>query len=211
MENENIIKNNPNMKGGFSLLEIAFSIILMVVVLSLSMIEWNKNDWYSSVNKMNKDIYTILDKGVMNNVTGYINSSGGDCSTSAHYNNISAGKVIDCNEWDKVFPYDGTKSDDGTESYVHKLLKTYTDGGEGCKLYIDDLSSDSFYYFIDCSNLNYDGGASRYKTYIEEKILSFAKESFSILFQGVDRESIGIDNDTGGTISDGMLRILIKK
>jgi hypothetical protein len=199
------------MKKAFSLLEIIFSIILLSGVLYLSMTGYSKQDWYDSVNKFNNDVYQIIDKGVMSNITGYINSSGGDCSTSTHYKDISAARVIDCNEWSSTYPYSGTKSTDGTESYIHGLLKNYTSNAAGCSLYIDDKDSISFYYFINCSNVNYDGGSSKYKKYLEEKALSFARENFSTLFKGVDRESTSIDNDTGGTDSDGMIRILIKK
>jgi hypothetical protein len=205
------MKNTKKMKKGFTLLEIIFAIIVSTGIMYLGMTEWKKNDWLDSVNNFNQDLYNIIDKGVMNNVTGYINSTGGDCSTSTHYTDISAARVVDCNEWSSVYPYLGTKNTNGKDSYISKLLKNYTSNGVGCRLYIDDKDSISFYYYLDCSALNYDNGSTRYKKYIEEKILSYSKNKFSTLFQGADRLSTSIDNDTGGTDSDGKIRILIKK
>jgi len=216
------------MRKAFTLLEILFSIIILGGILYLSVVEYSKNDWLSSVNKFNDDVYQIIDKGVMSNITGYLNTSGGYCSSSPHYTGITAERVIGCNDWKSTYPCTNTNgkvcaipiqalsninniSKDGTQSYIHGLLRNYTQKGDGCKLYIDDKNSVSFYYFIDCSNVNYDGGSARYKRYLEDKILSFARENFSTLFKGANRQSTSVDNALGGTDDDGKIRILIKK
>lgn len=199
------------MKKGMTLLELTLSIVVLSLGLYYAANSYRYNDWLSSVNKLTEDIVTIVDKGVMNSVSGYINSSGDPCSSSPHYTDISAARVVECNKWNNTFPYVGTNTTIGKDSYINKLLKNYTSNGDGCKLYIDDKDTVSFYVFVDCSNLNYDNGNIKYKKYVEQKILSKTKESFSTLFQSTDILSTAIDNNTGGTDFDGKIRILIKK
>lgn len=199
------------MKKAMTLLEITMAVIAASVIMYLSAQSYKSTDWLNSVNKLTDDIVNILDKGVMNNVTGYINSSGDPCSNSFHYTDISAARVVECNNWNNVFPYEGTNTKIGKDSYITKLLKNHTANGDGCKMYIDDKDSSSFYFFVDCSNLNYDNGSQKYKKYVEQKILSKTKDSFSTLFQSADLLSTAIDNNTGGTEYDGRIRILIKK
>lgn len=200
-----------NNRGGFTMIELIMVIIASSIIFSLSSVYTIKNNWYEAVNKMNTQIYNILEKGVMDNTIGYINSSGGDCSSSSEYIDISAGRVVDCIGWDNAYNYDGVKSTNGDESYITGLLSGYTDSAYGCSLYIDDKDSDKYYFFLDCSNLNYDGGSSRYKLYIEEKVASMVRDEFSTIYQDIQKESISIDTDTGGSNDDGMIRFLMKK
>ena len=196
-------------KKGLNAIEIAFVLILIPYIIYESMYSWQTNKWNEALIKFNSDIYKIVDKGVINNVTGYLNGSGGDCSNSPHYNNISAARVIDCNDWSNVFPYKGSKNNNGEDSYIIGLLKNYSTN-DGCSIYIDDKDTVSFYVFIDCSNLNF-RNSSRSKQLLEEYTASSIKNSFSTIYQGIDRNSISIDSDNGGTEYDGMLRFLIKK
>ncbi|WP_323585333.1 hypothetical protein [Aliarcobacter butzleri] len=197
-------------KKAFSLLEIVFSIIIGTLIFYFLANDYREKKWYDGVEDFKKDIYTIIDKGVINNVTGYINSSGGDCSNSPHYNDISAAKVIGCNRWENSYPFQGTKNDNGEDSYIYGFLKNYSNSNLGCKLYINDKDSVSFYVFIDCSSINF-SNELRSKQFLEESLSSFIKKSFSIIYQEINRESTTISNDTGGTQNDGMLRFLIKK
>ena len=196
-------------KKAFGPLEIVFTILISSYIIYEMMYAWQTSKWNDALNKFNSDIYKIIDKGILNNVTGYLNGSGGDCSISPHYNNISAARVVDCNDWSNTFNYKGTKNNNGKDSYITGLLKNYS-VNDGCSLYIDDKDTVSFYVFIDCSNLTF-RNSNRSKQLLEEYTTSSLKNSFSTIYQGLDRNSISIDSDTGGTDSDGMLRFLIKK
>ena len=201
------------MKKGFTLIEVVISLVIASVIMSLSYTYYTQHKWMNSVNRMCQNIFYVLDKGVMDTVKGYINGTGGDCSDDHTYTDLSAARADDCAGFTSIYPYGGTKSTDGNESYMTKFLRNYTPNGDGCKLYLDDNnnSSDEFYMFLDCSNINYEGGSDRAKKYIEQKINSYMQINFSTIYQSVDFNATAIDKPTGGNDHDGKLRILFKK
>ena len=199
------------MKKAFTLFELIITILIASIITSLSYTYYAQNRWLSDVNKMNKNIFYLLDNGVMNTVTGYINGTGGDCSNNNDYTDLSAARMIDCVGYNGTYPYSGTKSTDGTQSYLTNFLKNHTKNANGCKLYLDDKSSNEFYMFLDCSNINYDNGSNRAKKYIEQKVNAYMKINFSTIYQSADTKSTAINNNSGGTDDDGKIRILFKK
>lgn len=199
------------MKKAFTLFEIIVTILIITVIASLSYSYIKQNKWQSDVNIIDKNIFFLLDKGVMNTTTGYINGTGGDCSNNNDYTDLSAARMVDCADYNRTYPYLGTKSTDGTESYLTNFLKNYTSNADGCKLYLNDKSTNEFYMFLDCSNINYENGSSRIKKYLEQKVDSYMKINFSTIYQSSDTQSTAIDNDSGGTNDDGKIRILFKK
>lgn len=200
---------NKNKKA-FTLIEIIMSIAIVSIIASLGYIYKKQSDFYSAVNDMNQKLFYIIDAGTMNTITGYINATGGDCSNTYEYTDLSAGRMIDCNDWNSIYPYSGTKSTDGTESYIVSFLKEYMPSGSGCNLYLDEKDTDEFYMFLDCSNINFDSD-NRRKKFIEQKVLSYMKDNFSTIYQSVDMQSTAVDNDSSGTDEDGKIRILFKK
>lgn len=199
-----------NYKKGFTLLEIAMSIIVVTLITSYMMKDNSHNQWLTSVNKMNEEIVNIVDNGVMNSNMGYINQTGGDCSNDLTYTDISAGRVVDCNSWGGAYPYMGTKNLLGADSYI-PLMKEYTTDAIGCGLYIDDFTSESFYLFLDCSSVNYQYGDASIKAYLEQKFLSNIKTKFSTIYQTVDTHATTVNLGSGGTTTDGKIRVLLKK
>ena len=197
------------MKKAFTMMELVMVLITSTVLTSYGWQTWKNEQWYSSVNEMNENIAKILDKAVMDTTTGYINASGGDCSSSFEYTDISAARAIDCIDWSQTFPYDGTKSTNGTESYIKGFLKTYSSSLDGCKLYIDDKSTNEYYIYLDCSNLSYGNDAQ--KKFVEQKLSSYLKSNFSTIYQSTDFSSTGITNNSGGNDKDGKVRLLFKK
>jgi UDP-galactopyranose mutase len=198
------------MKKGFTLLDIVMSIIVASLITAFMMKDYSHNQWLTSVNKMNDEIINIVDNGVMNSQSGYINQSGGDCSSDLTYTNISAGRVVECNSWSGAYPYLGTKNTLGTDSYI-TLMKEYTANAVGCRLYIDDASTESFYLYLDCSAVNYQYGDAPIKAYVEQKFLSNVKNKFSTIYQSVDLNATSVNLNSGGTIYDGKIRVLLKK
>ncbi len=197
-------------KKAINMIEITLSVLLLTYFIYEGIYFWQTNKWNDALNKFNGEIYQIVDKGIINNVTGYLNASGGDCSDSTHYNNISAARVVDCNGWSQHYPYEGEKNNIGVDSYIVGLFKNYSSDNKGCKVYIDDKDTISFYVFVDCSNLQFREN-TRSKQLFEENFSFYIKNSFSTIYQGLDREAIAIDNEIGGTNEDGMIRFLIKK
>jgi len=202
------VKSN---RSAFTLIEILFSIVLASIVLALSYRYYAQNQWVAGVNKLAKNIYFLADKGIMNTTTGYINASGGDCSNDNSYKDLSAGRMLDCTGYASAYPIGGTKSIDGTKSWVTNLFKQYMPNGKTCKLYMDDKSSNEYYLFLDCSDENYNSGSSRGKKYIEQVVNSYIKSNLPTIYQSVDFDSTAINNSSGGNDHDGMLRILMKK
>jgi len=200
------------MKKSFTLFELVFVIFIISILGYYTLQMKQTNDFYESVNKFLNDVNNILNNAVMDTTTGYINGTDGNCSDSVgSYADLTSARAIECAGWGKAYPYIGNiNTTDATQSYI-TLLKEYTNG-QGCKIYLDDDSSDTtkFYIFIDCSNLNY-ANQDRYKAFIEEKLVHNFLENYSTIYQTIERESTAIDNSTGGSKTDGKLRILMKK
>ena len=192
------------------MLELVFVIIIIGMFSYYALQKKNDADFYNSVNSFLTNVDNILNNAVMDTVTGYVNGTGGDCSNDNSYTDLSAGKAIDCVGWSTTYPYDGIKDDDGKDSYIVGLLKNYTVSGSGCKIYLDDIASDEYYVFFDCSNINREP-IDRYKKYIEDKLIYNITSNFSTIYQSVDRDSTAIDNDSGGNDHDGKIRFKMKK
>ena len=200
-------------KRAFTLIEIIISIIIAAMIGAYVLSGKQKSDFTSAVSDFSNNLVSMIQSGVIDSTVGYANGSGGDCSSSNDYTDISAGRIKDCVGWDN-YVIGGTKNTTGKDSYFMGInfLGAYTNG-KGCEIYFDEDSSDTqtFYIFVDCSALDYDGGSSRYKKYIEDRIDFVLKSKLSTIYQSTDRNSTAIDNNSGGTEDDGMLRIELKK
>jgi len=199
------------MKKAFTMIEIVMSVVIAGFITFLALKHYMTSQFYSAVNKMDNNIINILDNAVMNPVQGYVNGSGGDCSVNNTYSGLSAARAIDCIGWKNAYPYGGTKSTDGTKSYVYTLLKDYAGNGQGCKLYLGENPSDntSFYVFLDCSNLN--SPYSKYKGYIEKKLNADLRTKFNTIVQNTYFDATSLYNTTGGNSKDGKIGFLLKK
>ena len=207
------MKSKFPLKKGFTLIEIIISIIIAAMIGAYVLTGKQKSDFTSAVSNFANNLVSMIESGVIDSTVGYANGSGGDCSSSNDYTDISAGRVKDCVGW--KYSIGGTKNTTGTDSYFEgaNFLRAYTNNGEGCKVYFDEDGSDpqTFYMFVDCSNLDYDGGSPRYKKYVEDRVDFVLQSKLSTVYQNTKREATAIDNDSGGSADDGMLRIEFKK
>ncbi len=208
-KNRNIQKKKK--KSAFTLIEIIITILLSSLIASLSYKYYQQNRWFGALNVLDKNILFLLNNGVMDTAIGYVNGTGGDCSSGNNYIDISAGRMIDCVGYGSSFPYGGTKNTNGSSSYVKIPLSDYMPTGETCKMYLDDKSSDEYYMYIDCSAVNYDEGSSRAKKTIENKINAYLRKNLVTIYQSVNFNATSVTNPNGGNSSDGKLRILFKK
>ncbi len=202
-------------KRAFTLIEIIISIILAALIGAYVLVGKQKSDFTSAVSDFANNLVSMIESGVIDSTVGYANGSGDPCSNSHDYKDITSARIKGCVGWNYEVNDDDTSNTDGTYSYFKGLnfLGAYTDDGEGCKVYFDEDSSDSkiFYLFVDCSTLNYDGGNSRYKKYIEDRVDFVIKTKLSTIYQDTDRDATAINNDTGGSSDDGKIRIKLKK
>ena len=199
------------MKKGFTMIELIMTMIISGFIAYLGYTHYRTLQFYSAVNEMDNNIANILENAVMNPVQGYVNGAGGDCSLNNTYTGLSAARAIDCIGWSNTYPYKGTKSTDGTQSYVYNLLKDYAGNGEGCKLYLGENPSNdtSYYMFLDCSNL--DSAYSSYKGYIEKKLNADLRNKFSTIIQSAYFDATSLYNLSGGNSKDGKIGFLLKK
>ena len=200
-----------SLKRAFTMIEIIFSIITKDTILSLSYSYYSQNKWIEAVNTLGKSIYFLADDGIMNPTTGYINSTGGNCSSDTSYTSLSAGRMLTCTGYASAYSIGGTTTADGTQSWAKNLLTQYMPSGKTCKLYMSDKDIDEYYLFLDCSDVNYGAGNNRAKKFLEQKINSYLKQKLPTIYQSVDFNSTMINNNNGGNDGDGMLRILMKK
>jgi len=198
-------------KKAFTLVEIVISLMVAGFIGFLVFRHYMISQFYSSVNKMDNNIINILENAVMNPVEGYVNGTGGDCSSNNTYEGLSAARAIDCIGWSRTYPYKGVKSTDGTKSYIYTLLRNYSKDGEGCKLYLGANPNDdtSFYVFLDCSNL--DSAYAGYKGYIERKVNADLRNALSTIVQNTYFNATSLYNTTGGNSKDGKIGFLLKK
>lgn len=200
-------------RKAFTMIELIFVIIAVSILGMFAYQAQTKKEFNNSVNTFLSGVSSILNNGVMDINNGYINSTGGDCSSNSSYKNLTAARVVDCLDWNATYPYGGIKNTIGQDSYFHKLLKTYTTNAEGCRLYLkqNGTTEDEFLVFIDCSRINYSQDVPKYKKYIEERINSFVINTFSTIVKSNYPLATSIDNITGGTANDGMIKFLLKK
>lgn len=200
-------------RKAFTMLEIIFVIIISGVLGSIVYKHQLEKDFNSSVNVFLTSLSSILNNGVMDINRGYINSTGGDCSNNSSYKDLTAARVVDCMDWNATHPYGGVKNTVGQDSYIYKLLKAYTTNAEGCRLYLKQNGTieDEFFVFLDCSRINYSEDIPKYKKYIEEKLNSFIMTSFSTIAKNSYPLATNINNTSGGTTDDGMIKFLFKK
>ena len=213
----NNIKNKKSisfsLKKGFTLIEIIISIIIAAVIGAYILSGKQKSDFTSSVSDFASNLVSMIESGVIDSTVGYANGSGGDCSSSNDYTDISAGRVKDCVGWN--YSIGGTKNTTGTDSYFKgaNFLRAYTNG-QGCKVYFDEDGSDPqiFYMFVDCSALDYDGGSSRYKKYVENRVDFVLRSKLPTIYQDTDRKASSIDDtSSSGSEDDGKIKIKFKK
>ena len=201
------------MRQGFTLLELVFVLILLTLSSVYTFNYVRQQNFYRSINHTLNDISNILNNAVMDTVKGYVNGTGGDCSNGNNYVGLSAARVIDCIGWSNAYPYKGTKSTNGSESYIVGFSKEYTTS-DGCHLYLDNngLQSDQYYVFIDCSNINFSGNPNkRFTGYVEDKINYIINKNFSTIVQRVDRDAVSLSDKNSGTDNDGKIGFLMKK
>ena len=193
-------------KRAFTLMEIVFVILSIGLLSYYTLSGTRQNNFYAGINNLNNDIANILDNAVMNSTTGYVNATGGDCSNDNSYVNLTSKRAIDCIGWSSAYPHSGL----GTSSYVYKLLKNYTTNGNGCKLYLKEKSSEEYYVYLDCSNINF-APATRSKKYTEDKVEYGINNHFSTIIEATYRNATSIDNTSGGNDHDGKISFLMKK
>jgi len=200
-------------KKAFTMIELIFVIIVISILSMYAYKAQTKKDFNTSVNTFLASISTILNNGVMDINKGYINATGGNCSGNSSYKDLTAARMVDCLDWNTTFSYGGVKNTLGQDSYINKLLKSYTANAEGCRLYLKQNGTveDEFFVFFDCSRLNYSQDIPRYKQYFEERINSFMINTFSTIIKSNYPLSTTIDNISGGTTNDGMIKFLLKK
>ena len=204
-------KKKIEFKKAFTMIELVMTIVSTGFISFLLFKHFMTSQFYSSVNKADTQIVSILENVVMNPVKGYVNGAGGDCSSNNTYKDLSAARAIQCIGWKNVYPWEGTKSNDGTKSYIYEILKDYVGGGQGCKMYLGSNSSDSDSYnvFVDCSNL--DSAYSSYKPFIEQKLNSDLRNSLGPIVQKTYFNADSLYSTTGGNNKDGKIGFLLKK
>lgn len=200
-------------KRAFTMIELIFVIIAVGIIGSLAWQAQTKKEFNNNVNTFLSGVSNILNNGVMDINNGYINSTGGDCSSNSSYKDLTAARVVECLDWNTTHPYGGIKNTVGQDSYIHKLLKNYTTNAEGCRLYLkqNGTTEDEFLVFIDCSRLNYSQDPTKYKKYIEERLNSFVINTFSTIVKNTYPLATNVNNTSGGTATDGMIKFLLKK
>jgi prepilin-type N-terminal cleavage/methylation domain-containing protein len=202
---------NIKRKKAFTLIEIIIALVISAMIGAYMLFEKQKGDFTSSVSKFANTLVSMISSGVIDSTVGYVSSS---CKGNGSYQDISASNINDCTGW-SAYDVGGTAGDDGSKNWFYgiNLLGAYTDDGQGCKVYFDEDSStnDIFYIYVDCSSVDYDGGSSRYKKYVEDRVSFVLKSSLSTMVQDIKRDAVSIDGTTGGSDSDGKVWLELKK
>lgn len=153
--------------------------------------------------KSTRHLDNILE-GIMG-IDGYIHNTVAPCSTTVTTVDISAKRVNDCNAFANYNLVDLDDADDDTDGAMsyYLLLSNY---GTGCKIYFSQHETDlqQFYMYTDC-------GLSRKNDVVERRFRAHLKENYDVQLRTVDLESVGLDNDTGGTTKDGKARFMFRK
>lgn len=192
------------MRRGFTMIELLFVLITLGVLSIWGVKGLRYANQFSDMDNYAEELAGVLQYGVFDVYKGYVNGSGGDCSSGVNYLDISAIRVAKCSDINNTMEVVSTGDEtDGTLSYFHGL-QMYSDDGAGCKTYFDDDTATSFYMFIDC-DLDEKNEA------MEGIVVSAVRNRFPTAFVGFDEESTALDNDTGGTAFDGKVRILLEK
>jgi len=204
------IKSSKSKKA-FTLIEIIIALVISAMIGAYMLAQKQKSNFTSDVDKFAQTLVSMIQNGVIDSTVGYVSSS---CNGNGDYHDISASNIKDCTGWNN-YTIGGTSGDDGSQNWFEgqNLLRQYTSGGDGCKVYFDEDTGDTtiFYMFVDCSNLNYDNGADRYKKYVEDRVGYFLESSLPTVFQSKDENAIDITGTGGGDDKDGMVLLKFKK
>ena len=199
-------------KKAFTMIELIIALVISAMIGAYILVEKQKGDFTESVSKFANTLVSMITSGVIDSTVGYVSSS---CKGNGSYQDISAYNVNDCTGWSAYNIGGTTPSDTGSDNYFEgkNLLGAYTSGGSGCKVYFDEDTTDTtiFYIFVDCSSLNYDGGSSRYKKYVEDRVAFVLESSLSTIHQETKSDATDISGATGGSDSDGMVWLKFKK
>lgn len=202
------MKNVKNRKG-FTLIELTVTVALMAMLTIYFYIKTQDSYFYTEVKKATNEISGIIERGVMNDVTGYANGTGGDCSTGYDYVGLTAKRMNDCTGLfvidplsPKVLDPNGNGDD---ASSVTKILTGFTN--ENGSIYLRSQTWDTFEVFIDFSMLILD---DRKKAYIEDHLTGLLRDKFSTSLVGIDLNAVSFVASTGN-VHDGMLLLFFKK
>lgn len=198
---------NKNMRNGFSMYEIIIAIIVSSALSIAGLKEWNKYKYEENFNSFLEATVNILKNGVMNHSTGYTSGTGSPCSETTNYTGLTADRLISCVGWNNI-QVGGV----GVNSYIYDLMKGYNSNIDNrvCKLsFKEGISSNQYYFFIDCSELYYDN-ALRNRELAEELIENKIKTIFPTKYKTIYRNASSIDVDGGGSSDDGYILVLME-
>lgn len=202
-----------NNKNGFTIIELIVSLRIIGVISLLTMQKVAETYFLKEVNRTLDRTSIIISHGVTDITKGYVNGTGGMCSTNYNYDNISAYRVNEC--YGLNYELGGNYANladqqNGNVNYFMKLMKGYT-FGDGVTLHIDEDVSDNtiFYTLFDCSNLD---KKDRKKSMIEEMFISKMNEDFALIVESVNRNRVTMNlRDVSGTENDCKVLMAFKK
>lgn len=200
--------NNTNQKKGykkgFLLVALFIGITVSAYIGTLAYKKYANNKVYEDIAQMGDTITTLTSYSIQDAITGYMNGSGGDCSSNYSVENISAIRIQKCSALNvnayKVID-GGNDETDGTDSYF-MLLGSYNNG---CKLYFDDVSNDTYNILLSC-----DLGDARKNFLAEDTTVQKVLDKNSTSIVSWDFNAIDFTTSTGNN-SDGIVKILMRK
>ena len=196
------------MKRAFTLIELTFTIVLVAVLSGVAIKAQQYRDYLEDIDNMYKTINLIVDEAIYDNNYGYTQDTGGDCSDSYDVKDITAGRVFLCRDYSgsafDITPNPPVSTDkNGANSYF-TFLREYSSSNYGCRLYIDNITDFQTSLFLKCKDMD-----NLYK--IENGFASYAKKHLPTLFVDAYFNATSPSNTTGGSSSDGMVRLDFKK
>ena len=201
----NKLRKNPNMKNGFvGLVTLFFVVAIGGYIATNSYYKWINSEKYANITGMTENIVSIVSVAIQDSTTGYMNSSGGDCSSSYSVTDISAIRVRKCAELNEtIFKVtSGGDETNGDDSYF-RYLETY---GSGCKVKFDDIDSDEYYLMLDC-----DMDDTKLNFLAEDTMILKLEKFLATSIVTFENEALDLITATGGTDTDGKIRIRLRK
>lgn len=189
--------------SGFTMIELVVSIVVIGILAMYALNTESQKTKKEQFNAMYEITALTVDQAIYSSTNGYASDKGGTCSTNYDVVNISAARIKDCTGISSELVR-GADDLDGADSYF-VFLKTYGDGS-GCHVYYNDEAAFATAIFLDCSSLDgTDPGLA------EQGFVSYMREKNPLGLKNFYPEATDINTNTGGTSSDGMVKIVVEE
>jgi prepilin-type N-terminal cleavage/methylation domain-containing protein len=192
------ILETKNIKQAFTLIEIIIALTIAAMASMYILKSISQNDFNNDVVKFQAALKNIIDDGILSEV-GYASGADGNCSSDYDFTNLTTQRLVDCLDWNKTIysNANGFTSRDLMGNYNNCFFDTQVAVG----------NSRQFDFYVDCSNVDFN---DRSPAYLEDATQFVLEQEFQDIHIKTFPDAVGTTSTTGGTDSDGKIRVLFE-